>query len=344
MGDFTLFFLQFPRLEVTRIASDAGSIIYVGNQDSYMNTLLRVLFPEGYDQTSLERIAVWKLPKETNNWLQNDDLVLTKTSRIFPWHPKTKYSFTNAVSVYQILSLEKPFDELFSGGENKRLRHQIQRMLRENYQYRISHDEADLHYFYDQIYVPTAHKRHGERAIIMSYDAIKELFQNGFLVCLSLDNQIVSIDLCVLKDSMVHDLLGGVLDGDEKWMERAVGIAAYYYVIKTANDLGAKSVNFLASFACVSDGIFQVKQRWGSRVHPFPHVNSTLRIHANQITDLWRTRVNEIGFITSHEERFLRVYLDSPDLLIEDGVRLARKNGLDGIQVVDEKGRQNYFL
>lgn len=344
VGNIALFLLHFPRLEVTLLTGTAGRVIYVGDPDGFMVSLAQALFPDGYEKTSLGRTAVWKLPRQTHDWLREYDLVFNKISRFFPWQPRTTYTFSNVVSVYQILPLDKPFDELLAGGENRRIRKETHRMRRENYECRISHDEADLRYFYDRIYLPTTDRRHGEKALIMPYEAVKDMFQHGFLVCLSLDNQMVAMDLCTLQDGTVHDMIGGVLDGDQHWMEREAGIASYWYVIKTAYDLGAHTVNFKVSIAWISDGVFHFKQRWGCHAAPYPHVNSQLLVHANQLTDTWRTRINEIGFITRQADQFLLVQLDdSSTITIEDRVTLARKNGLAGVRLIRSTGAQSHF-
>lgn len=342
-GNVALFLLQFPRLDVTLLTGEAGRIVYVGEADGFMLTLAQNLFPDGYEKISLGRIEVWKLPRQTHHWLNEYDLVLNKVSQFFPWQPRTNYTFANPVSVYQVLPLDKPFDELLAGGENRRLRKETHRMRRENFTCTISHEEADLRYFYERIYLPTAYKRYGEKASVMPYDAVKDLFQQGFLVCLWLDNQVVSMDICTFKDGVVHDMLGGILDGDSCWMERDAGIAAYWYVIKTAYDLGAKLVNFKVSLAWISDGVFHFKQRWGCHVVPYPHMNSMLLVHANQLTDVWRTRLNEIGFITRQAAQCLLVQIDSPNTTIESVIAEARKNGLDGVQLIRARCSQNFY-
>jgi hypothetical protein len=177
----------------------------------------------------------------------------------------------------------------------------------------------------------------------MPYEAVKDLFQQGFLVCLSLDGQVVSMGLCTFKDGVVHAMLAGMLDGASRWRDANAGIATYWHVIKTAYELGAQTVNFMVSAAWISDGVFHFKQRWGSQVIPYPHTNSMLLVHANQLTDGWRTRLNEIGFITRQANQFLLVHINSPTTTIERVVAEARKHGLAGVRLISLGRSQNYF-
>ncbi len=356
LASFTLitgtFWLHFPRLEAVRICDEQCSLIYVGKDDDENDgtdklDILQALFPKGYRETDLGRVAVWKLADYSQQWLQENDLVVSRVSRFFPWQIPANYAFDNPLRVNQIVRLNNinSIEDFMSSLDNKKYRQYVHQMLDEHYTTRFTHSLDDLQYFYQHMYLPTTQLRHGKFAVVAPFEALKKVMdRGGVLMMLELEGQEVGGALCLLTRQ--GDFQGeflGYLDGSEALVKRHVGLALYWYSIKYAIEQHASAFNFMASVAWVSNGVFFYKQRWGAKVSPEPYVGEKILVRANTLSPFWREHLNQVGFITEADEGFLRVYLDLEEAASESAYECAVKNGLVGIQVVRSGQHQNYL-
>lgn len=330
------FIQQFPRLDAAKVVGSMGSVICVGEKDEFTVGVLETLFPEGYEETDLGRIPLWNLSNLTQDWLKDVDLVVYRVSQFFPWRIPAAYSFSCPLRVWQVLPLDKPIEELLAGSNSSKrsLRTKVNRTLKQNFTYKISHSPKDLDRFYHQMLVPTTQQRHQHRAIIEPYSYYEEMFKSSFLMFLSLDGEEVAATLCSAKNGVFHYKCIGNPDGNVELMKHDVNTAMYWYMIQHAFDLGMQQMNFEGSFAWVTDGVFKYKRRWGAEVHSDPGEHDQLLFRAQNLSAEWREHLNTIGFIACGGDKYLRIFIDRITPSIERPVEAAMKEGLDGIQVV----------
>jgi hypothetical protein len=353
LGDYGRVVTDFPRLDVFEVTGSQGCVIYIGHKSSSQVALMRTLFPGGYRENPQGRVALWQLSLCTQQWLQNADLVVCKVSRKFPVEPEVPYSFYNPIKIRQTLTIDKPLDELLESIGEREIRRDIQRNIRQvqdaNFTYRFSHSIADFDHFYHAMYLPTIKDRFGEAANVTAYEGLLKYGMNkGGLLLLMLEGQAVAGSLMYIQNRTCFMLVGGILNNDSDLVKQGVNTAFYWYGIQWAISEGARSINFGATNAWQSDGVFYAKRRWGAKVVSYLLEHSNFLFLANKISPEWRAQLNKTGFLTGVKDKYLQVSIDSPSQPytpseIEKQKKQARNRGLDGIQIVTQGKKQNYF-
>ena len=339
---------EFPRLDVFRLEGEHGTAVHVGQDGGAKKAVASELFPNGYQETNMGRVAMWKLPAQIKSWLNDVDVVTCNVSRKFLWRINAPYMFDSPLRVQQILPLDKPLEEHLAGGDKKGLRKHISRMKKMNYTSMFSHSLQDFEFFYHCMYVPTAVKRFGNRAEVMPYELLQGwMKREGGVVLVSLDGQAVGGALIYLRNGTWFDGVSGLLDGNYDLMKHELGTALYWYSIQHAIEHRAQKINFMATAAWQSSEYFYTKQKWGTKVVEDPWMYKKLILLANHLSAEWRDHLNNIGFLTCVKDKHLRVYIDKLDQFSPDEIEAktgaALTSGLNGIQVVGRGYRQTYL-
>jgi hypothetical protein len=345
IGNIGHFLLQFPRMDAVMVTGDIGSVVYVGDSDTYKLSLLKALFGDDYKEESLGRIAMWKLATYNNEWLKGNDIIIIRVTRFFPWRIRAPYYVENPLRVYQMISLDKPPEDMLAGKRNKNLREAVNRLRKVNITTRISHSMDDLRFFYDNMYVPTMHSRHADRTVITPYQTAERQYKNGYLWFLSLDGHEVAGSLCYVSadNNIFTGSFLGYLDGNTQFLKQDLGTALYWYSMQQAREKGVKMINLLESVAWVSNGVYNYKQKWGAKPHTDPYNHEKILLSTNQLSDEWRLRLNNIGFLASKQEKYMRVYFDEPESSMDGLLEDARTHGLDGVQFVTRDSRKDFL-
>jgi hypothetical protein len=279
-------------------------------------------------------------------------MVVYKISRRFPGAPEAPYTFDNPIKIRQALTLDRPLDELLAQINKREIGRNIQRVIRQaqgsNFSYKFSRSIADFDHFYHHMYLPTAH-RFDEAAHIFSYEELlKYGMRRGGVGLLLLDDQAVRGSLMYIQNNICFMLVGGILNGDTKLREKGINTTFYWYTIQWAISEGAKCVNFGATNAWQSDGVFFAKRRWGAKVIDYLLEHSQYLFLANQFSPEWQEHLNQIGFFTRIQDKYLQIYIDELDqpytsAEIEKRIKQAKSRGLDGIQIVSRGSKRNFL-
>ncbi|MFG1644252.1 GNAT family N-acetyltransferase [Amycolatopsis sp. NPDC049252] len=131
----------------------------------------------------------------------------------------------------------------------------------------ISHDEADLDFFYERMHRPAMALRHGEQTRSTDRDiALHCLFHKGFLLFVTEGGKRVTGVLCRLDDHgrTLRMRLLGVLDGDETHYRSGAVKAVYYLTMEWAAAHGVTRIDFAGADPFPGRGVYQFK----SRFHP----------------------------------------------------------------------------
>ena len=323
-----------PDIKVSRIEGDRGTLIYVGDDGPTKQQILQAVFPHRFEETGMERVNVWQLPQFQQKWLDENDIVLYRVSRFFPFHLPAAYAFDNPLSVQQVVPLGASVDEMLAGGSNKRLRKEISRMRKQNFTVRSSQTLEDLDFFYHKMYVPTLQARYDDRGEHYPYEFIQQILENGFLSFLSLDDEVVMGTLYRIRGKVLYTNFTGLMDGNTGLLKHDINVAQNWFDMNHAIERGMEVLNWMSSNAWASDGVFYFKQRWGAQVQPNTYQSEKLLFRANTLSAKWRDRLNNIGFITQQGKQFLRVYIDEAVPSIEEARTQAEKHGLNGIHVL----------
>lgn len=336
--------VDFPRLDMSIVSGEEGKIVYFGSDDSIRLNALGALFPHGFQETRLARIALWNLHDAVQHWLEDADLVVCHVSHLFPGIAPAPIAFDNPVRVQQIVPLRSSLDELLKG---RTIRKKINRYLRQDYRGWLSNAQNDFDHFYHRMYLPSARRRFGTKCVVQPYTLLLSQFRSGSLLFLSLDGETVGGSLVHLQNGTWFDRYSGFLDGEPEMLQRGVSIILYWYSLKLAIERGAARANFIDSNAWCSDGVFEHKRSWGAVVHEDPHMFGKLLFRAKQLSPIWQDKLNKIGFLTQTERGFLRVYHQHDCHTPNDiDARLAHAahTGLQGVRLLSPNEHADLWI
>jgi hypothetical protein len=162
--------------------------------------------------------------------------------------------------VRQEISLDAPFEKLFTDRERKREQKKALAFPCET-----SRDPADLQVFYDTMYLPFL-RTHHQHPTILEFDYLLNnyLKKNGELLLIKKEDQVIAGGLCNLAGETYH--LGTLGLKDESYTNEGAIAALYYYGIKLAYERGAKFVDLGLSRPFLSDGVVIYKRKWGGSI------------------------------------------------------------------------------
>ena len=101
-----------------------------------------------------------------------------------------------------------------------------------------------------------------------------------------------------LEGDMCVGQVMGVLDGDYNLVKRGVNVAVYWFVLHWAHDQGAQRFDFGTSRAQTSNGVFNFKRQWGTRVYLYKGLHTQWSFYAQTLPDKLRNHLNALEIIT----------------------------------------------
>lgn len=130
----------------------------------------------------------------------------------------------------------------------------------------ITRDERHFDDFYENMYLPHVKRSHGEGAQIRSYGEVKKSFENGELLLIKQQEQVIAGLLIEYRDGVPQLQNLGARDGNRDYL-RCGGVAAlYYFALSALADQGHEKVGFGGSRAFLDDGVLRYKRKWGHRI------------------------------------------------------------------------------
>ncbi|MGH8249530.1 MAG: GNAT family N-acetyltransferase [Steroidobacteraceae bacterium] len=133
-------------------------------------------------------------------------------------------------------------------------------------EYRLVRDEEAVRRFYDELYVPHLTRRFGAAAYIEPAWKIAWCVETGTLMEIRRGGQLVAAQVLWGNRGSMHFLWSGALGEEFGSHSRGVFPALYYYGILHSFEQGCDEVDYCGSRPVLSDGIVQLKRRWGGRV------------------------------------------------------------------------------
>lgn len=140
---------------------------------------------------------------------------------------------------------------------------------KKNYRFEIRHDDASFDEFYHDMLVPTASKRHEDRAHISSLEHLRNIFRSGYLLAAYLDDEWVGANLIVPRPGGVVNWANvGWRGGNEQLMKDRVVPALLHEMIVRAQADGFQTLNLGSCAPFVNDGPLNFKLKWGAHLAP----------------------------------------------------------------------------
>jgi len=133
--------------------------------------------------------------------------------------------------------------------------------------FRLVRDEEAIRRFYEDMYVPHLTRRFGEAAYIEPEWKIRYCVENGTLMEIRRDGQLVAAQVLWGNRGSLHFLWAGTTGDEFGAQTRGTFPALYYFGILHAFENGYEEVDYCGSRPVLADGIVQLKRRWGASVY-----------------------------------------------------------------------------
>jgi hypothetical protein len=141
-------------------------------------------------------------------------------------------------------------------------------MKKGNFEYTISKDPTDFDFFYNNMYIPYIMNRHGDCGLKVSFERMKNSFENGELLFIKQKGKAIAgviIDYKVMNGTPRTTQLG-VLRGDFDYVRKGALIAIYYYTIEYLREKGYKKYSVGLARPFINDGMLNHKLYWGANI------------------------------------------------------------------------------
>ena len=286
-------------MDVVRWIGSDWSIAYIGDGASteYLST---ILFSETPKTEQLPRVYIWQVPGQIKKFSGEGDLVVCELNEILRWSFNgLETFFTVLPSITQVLEeINRSIEEILAS-MNQTMRRRVRQLETESFSYTYTQEKENFDFFYFQMYLPYTTLRHrGQGMILNDYETTLDYFMQGGLILIKDGQQPVCGMLCLLEGDMCHALQMGVLDGEFDLVKRGVNVALWWYMLMWARDQAAQKFDFGISWAQTSNGVFNFKRQWGTRVYLNQLINTRLSFYAQRLPDKLREHLNARGNIT----------------------------------------------
>lgn len=262
------FFIRSQEVEGNLKDSNIPFRMFVFGQNDFTKNLLKRTYGTGFTVRREWRAFIPNLKKQIKTYCKSADLCVA----VLPRESETDYSGLYDCKcpelVQQIIHTSGGWEDVRNGFVQKK--QQITNNFAERYglEYRISHEQSDLDFFYKRMFVPHVERRYGKLAIIDSFADMQRFFEQGMLLFVTKNGVDVAGALSLIQDRKLIFRRTGVLDGDETHVEAGAQTALYYFQLRYANGNGLHAVDTMMSNPYLNDGVFRHKKEWGAEVSP----------------------------------------------------------------------------
>ena len=169
--------------------------------------------------------------------------------------------------VDQKLELPGQWDAVFECLRSSARGEDLRKIRRHGLTYRIVRDEQAIRRFYSDMYVPHVTKRFGESAYVEPEWKIQYCAETGALMEILKGGEVVAGQVLFADRDSLQFLWAGTSGGELGAHSKGVFPALFYFGILYAFERGYRSVDYCGSRPVLSDGILQLKRRWGGAIH-----------------------------------------------------------------------------
>ncbi len=240
-------------------------LLYVGS-GNHLAWVRDLAFRECRLESEEDGLPTWRARGLVES--RGQDTALVVADLPWPWHRLLQgRGFVEVPAwINQRFAMPARWPEVFPR-LRRSARGEDMRSIRKNrLQCRLVRDEAAIRRFYDEMYVPHLRRRFGEAAWIEPEWKIRYCVDSGTLMEIRRDEELVAAQVLWGSRGSLHFLWAGAV-GDHFGREtRGIFPALYYYGLVHAFEQGFDEADYCGSRPVLSDGIFQVKRRWGASV------------------------------------------------------------------------------
>lgn len=210
-------------------------------------------------------------PWQARRWLEGQGSKADFLVGDLPWPYHRLLSARGFVAspawVDQKLVLPDTWEAVFECLRSSARGEDLRKIRRHGLTRRIVRDEAAIRRFYREMYVPHVTKRFGDSAYVEPEWKIQYCARTGALMEILREGEVVAGQVLFADRDSLQFLWAGTPGGELGAHSKGVFPALFYYGILYAFERGFRSVDYCGSRPLLSDGIFQLKRRWGGAVY-----------------------------------------------------------------------------
>jgi hypothetical protein len=235
-----------------------------GNNLSYV---LGLLYDEYRIDEEHRHLHAW----QARNWVEGyrNKVDLVTADLPWPYHQLLagRGLLETPAWVDQKLSLPQSWEGVLAQLRSSARGEDLRKIRKHGLQYRIVRDEDAIRRFYGDMYVPHLTNRFGSAAYIEPEWKVRYCAENGALMEILRDGEIVAGQVLFGDRESLQLLWAGTSGGEFGQQSQGVFPALYYFGVLHAFERGYHAADYCGSRPLLSDGIFQLKRRWGGHVY-----------------------------------------------------------------------------
>jgi hypothetical protein len=234
-----------------------------GNHLAYM---LGLVYREHRVDEKHENLRIWSARRWVERQDRDVDLVIADLP--WPYHRLLRgRGFIEVPAwVNQRIPLGAQWQDVFAQLRRSARGEDMRSIRKHGLEYRLVREEVAVRRFYEEMYVPHLTRRFGDAAYIEPEWKIRYCVENGTLMEILRDGQVVAAQVLWGNRGSLHFLWSGTVGEEYGTQSRGVFPALYYFGLLHAFEGGYGEVDYCGSRPVLTDGIVQMKRRWGGQV------------------------------------------------------------------------------
>ncbi len=136
----------------------------------------------------------------------------------------------------------------------------LRKIRQHSLEFEITHDQACLDDFYNNMYVPYITLRYGKSAYVEPKERVQKYFNKGELLLMKNGESIGRDDL-LRGFPLLYGAIG-VRDGNWEFVRNGAIVACYEFTFRRAEEKGCHTVNLSRARPFLNDGLLRFKKSW----------------------------------------------------------------------------------
>jgi len=234
-------------------------IIYAG-RETHQRYFTHIAFGDSPRREALGRTWTWRVARFLRTHA-DADMLITETSAAYFEKVAAREDFFIPLWVEGQI-FHSRLDRHLRGS----LRDDLRKVRKHGYSYEITRDPEKLRMFHHEMYEPYISMVHGDRAALMSLDALLSKADHADLLLVRCAEDYVAGGVFLYEGGAVRTWSLGIRHGNHAHVRKGAIAALYYYKILYLKEQGYESFNAGASRAFLRDGALQYKRKWGMQL------------------------------------------------------------------------------
>lgn len=241
-------------------------LLYVGS-GNHLAWVRDLAYRDCRVESEVDGLPAWKARALADARGRDVDLVVVDLP--WPWHHLLQGRGFLEVPAWinQRFAVPERWEDVFPRLRRSARGEDLRNIRKYRLEYRLVRDEAAIRRFYETMYVPHLTRRFGEAAYIEPEWKIRYCVESGTLMEIRREGELVAAQVLWGSRGALHFLWAGTTDDEFGPHTRGIFPALYYYGLLHAFENGFSEADYCGSRPVLTDGIFQMKRRWGASVH-----------------------------------------------------------------------------